>query len=233
METGGYVVSGDDYVVVGMMLMLGVLGAVLYRGRSALLYSLKNFFVSKRTYVDEEKEGVAVTAIGVFLLTCVSVLSLSVILLHEVMEDGRVQDATGVPYWLYGVGSLAGMVFIYVKAYLYHLVNWTFFDPEANKTWMKGYLLMTSLTAFLFYPLALLDVFSNLHHELFTTCVILVVIVYQLLLFYKLIINFKTKKYGYVFIFLYFCSVELLPTLVFGHLAIWLSNNFIETNLIY
>ena len=61
---------------------------------------------------------------------------------------------------------------------------------------------------------------------------LLVVVLYELLLFYKLITNFRVKKYGYMLIFLYFCSVELLPTLVFGHLAVWLSDSLVN-NILY
>ena len=98
---------------------------------------------------------------------------------------------------------------------------------------MIGYLLMTALTAFLLYPLALLDIFAHVSRETVIGGAILVVFLYELLLFYKLTANFKVKKYGYMLIFLYFCSVELLPTLVFGHLAVWYSDNYLVKNILY
>ena len=84
-----------------------------------------------------------------------------------------------------------------------------------------------------FYLIAVLDVFSDLAHEIVIGGAILVVILYEVLLFYKLIVNFRVRKYGYMFIFLYFCSVELLPTLVFGHLAVWITDSFIVKNYLY
>ena len=137
------------------------------------------------------------------------------------------------PYWLYAAGWLVLQLFVYAKSCLYSIVNFTFFDREPSRKWISGYLLMTSLTAFLFYPIALMDVFSHLSHEIVIWSAILVVVLYELLLFYKLIANFKVKKYGYMLIFLYFCSVELLPTLVFGHLAVWFSDNYIVKNILY
>ena len=94
-------------------------------------------------------------------------------------------------------------------------------------------MLLTTLTAFLFYPLALLDVFAHIRHEIVIGGAILVGVLYEFMLFYKLIANFRVKKYGYMLIFLYFCTVELLPTLVFGHLTVWLSDNYLVKNILY
>ena len=131
------------------------------------------------------------------------------------------------------VGLVVFLAFVYLKAGLYALVNWTFFDTDSNQRWMRGYLLMTALTAFLFYPLLLLDVFAHLRHEIVIGGAILVVIMYELLLFYKLNLNFRARKYGYMLIFLYFCTVELIPTLVLGHLAVWFCDNYLDNNILY
>ena len=233
MGADAYEMSSDNGLVGGMVLMLGILAMMLYWNRKSMLSQLTNFFMSKRTYAVEDMEEGWVTAVKVFLLTCVSMLSIITLCLHGMMEEQQWQDPEKMIYELYGLGFLASMVFIYAKVGVYQLVNWTFFDPESSSVWMKGYLFMTAMTAFLFYPLAMLDVFSGLRHELFTACAILVVILYESLLFYKLTINFRAKKYGYVFIILYFCSVELLPTLVFGHLAIGFNNKLLETNVLF
>ena len=233
MGTDAYAMSSDNCLVVGMVLMLGILAMMLYWNRKAMLSRLANFFVSRRTYAPEDKEEGWETAVKVFLLTCVSMLSIITLCLHGMVEEQELQEPAEMIYKLYGMAFLALMVFLYAKVGVYQLVNWTFFDSESSSVWMKGYLFITAMTAFLFYPVAMLDVFSGLSHELFTACAILVVILYESLLFYKLTINFRAKKYGYVFIILYFCSVELLPTLVFGHLAIWFNSKLLETNFIY
>ena len=63
----------------------------------------------------------------------------------------------------------------------------------------------------------LLSVFIPLQYTFMIICLVIVLILYELMLFFKLNINFRTKKYGYMLIFLYFCSVELMPVLVLGH----------------
>ena len=228
-----FAVRNDDYIVAGMVMMFFFMAVVLYWGRNVLLHRLKEFFTTKRTYTEDDVEGSSGEAIYVFLLTSISTLSLSCIFFDDRMTMSSFLSVTGMPYWLFGAGFVLCMAFIYLKAWLYAMVNWTFFDSDSNQRWMIGYLLVTALTAFLFYPLALLDVFAHVSHEIVIQGAILVVILYELVLFYKLIANFRVKKYGYMLIFLYFCTVELLPTLVFGHLVVWFSDNYIANNILY
>ena len=229
----GYAMGNDDYMVAGMVLMFLLLAVVVYKSRVALLYRLKSFFTEKRVYIEENVKENSLEMFHVFLLLVVSACSLSVIFFDDIMEWNGFVSVTGIPYWFFAVGFVACLCFIYLKAGVYSIVNWTFFDTDSSKRWMTGYFLVTSLTAFFFYLIAVLDVFSDLAHEIVIGGAILVVILYEVLLFYKLIVNFRARKYGYMFIFLYFCSVELLPTLVFGHLAVWITDSFIVKNYLY
>lgn len=234
MKELGYRTSGDDYIVGGMVLMFFVLAWVIFRSRAGLLFQLKAFFTNKRLYVKgDEREDNTREALHVFLLMMVSSLSLSIIYFDDLFDQSHVGVALDVPYWLYGAGYVACICCIYVKAWIYVLANWVFFDHESSRSWMSGYFLMTSLTAYLFYPLALMDVFLDLDEEFVIWSAILVVFLYEILLFYKLCINFRDIKYAYLLNFLYFCSVELLPALVVGHLAMWFSESFIVKNILY
>ena len=214
--------------------MFFVLAWVLFRSRAGLLFHLKAFFTNKRLYVKgDEKEDNTREALHAFMLMTVSALSLSLIYFDDLFDQSHVGLAMGVPYWLFGAGFVVCFCFIYAKAWIYMLVNWVFFDRESSRSWMSGYFLMTSLTAFLFYPIALMDVFLDLDEEIVIWTTILVAFLYELLLFYKLCINFRGIKCAYLLNFLYFCSVELLPALVVGHLAMWFSESFIVKNILY
>jgi hypothetical protein len=211
-------VGGDDYVVMGLVLMFFVLAVTFYKYRTAMFNRLKDFFATKRMYVDVASGDLGSESWYIFLLTSVGAISATIILMsHRVSEHG-VNEWEGMPYWMFGAGYVIYMALVYAKAWLYVLVNWTFFDRENGKRWMAGYLLMTAVVPLLFYPIALMEVFAHASYEMVTTCGILVVILYEMLLFYKTLLNFKMKKYGYLLNILYFCSVELMPALVVGHL---------------
>ena len=232
MQELNYVVSGDDYVVAGMILLFCMLATVFHKGKSMLLYRLKDFFTTKRQYREDYVSDSVNEVICIFLLIVISALSLSLVFFDDYFElyHNPVDD---VPYWLLGAGAIACFAFVYIKAGIYSLVNWVFFDPEANTKWMSSYFLMTALTAFFFYPVALIDVFFDDRRTIATAVAILIGIVYEILLFYRLFTNFKAKKYGYLLIFLYFCSVEIMPVLVLWRVVGWLNDNVIVENIIY
>lgn len=228
-----YALGGDDYVVAGMMVMFCVLAVVFYHNRWLLFYRIKDFFTTKRQYSEEHVNDNSSWSMDSFLLISISALSLSIVFFDDVVDIYCFSPDLGVPYWVLAVGYVFCMAIIYLKAWIYALVNWVFFDSESSKRWQVGYFLMTSLTAFFFYPIALVDVFFDEGQTMVTICAILVGVLYEILLFYKLLSNFKTKKYGYLLIFLYFCTVELMPALVLWNVVGGLSDNFIIKEVLY
>ena len=228
-----YKVANDDYMVGGLAVMFFLMAMILFRNSTNIVYRIKDFFTSKRLYSGDIQTDNAKEALNAFVLTAISAMSVSIIYFDDIINQGHVYFNKDIPYVLFLAGFAVVLCFIYVKAWIYSLVNWVFFDHEKNRQWIRGYLMLTTLTAFLFYPIALVDVFSELHSKIAILCAILVVFLYECLLFYKFVINFRVKKYGYLLNFLYFCSVELFPLLVLGHWAVWISDNFIVKNLLY
>lgn len=229
MREWGEGIAENDYAVVAMAAVFMVVAAILFVSRSVLIFRFKDFFASKRLFVDTNATSTIRWKVCVFLLTLVGAASLSLMYWRGQAE---LVDAT-VPYWLMAACFLVLLCFVYVKSWVYALVNWVFFDSEANRRWMSGYFLLTATSAFPFYFLAMLDVCDVWNRELVTAGVIMVVILYELLLFYKLFINFRVRIDGYLLNILYFCTVELLPTLVLSHVTVWVSENVIVQNLIH
>ena len=227
------VVGNNDYVLGGMLLLFGVLATIVCRSREAIWWRMKDFFQGRRHFGGELPEGTGGMALHVLLLTAIGAACLSLILFDAMAEQNSPVSSAGMPYWLIGAFFLVCMGAICLKVGLYSWVNWNFFDGESSQRWIRGYLTQTSLTTFFFYPLALMDILRSISHEFVIGCVILVAFLYELTLFYQLIVNFKVRKYGYLLIILYFCSVELMPTLVLGYLAASLGDNSIVKNLFY
>lgn len=228
-----YSVGEDSGVVIAMMVAGWVLAVVMYYFRVVFRHRLKDFFTAKRLYVEESVGDNGGEAASVFLLMVTSAFCLSMIFFNGIVEQCGTIPVVDIPYWLYAVGTLVCLCFIYLKAGIYSVVNWVFFDQESASRWMQGYFILTAFTAYFFYPIALIDTYSLSWGKVATGSVILVVIIYELLLFYKLLVNFKAKKNGYLMIFLYFCSVEMLPALVMWHLATLFNGNIIVKNLLY
>lgn len=228
-----YVPCNDNYVIGGVAVMFFVLVLAFVLERVTYPYRLKAFFSNKRLYIDEGMGENSGGALSTFLLISIGALCLALIFFSNMASTHGFDMDMGVPYWIIAVVYLACMLLVYIKYIVYSFVNWVFHSSEERQRWRSGYFLVTSLAAFLLYPATLLYLFQPNCHELVTVCVIFIAIMYEFLLLYKFIVNFKAKEYGYLLLFLYFCSVELMPAVVIWHAFDWMNNNFIVKNLIY
>lgn len=233
MAERGYAVGTDDVVIACLIFMFCIMASIFFKGRTMLKHRLKDFFTSKRQYNEEHISDNSSEVIHVFTLIFIGALSLSLAFFNDLTKQYGLNKVADVPYWLIVAGGVAGLLFVYLKVAVYGVVNWVFFNSELNQRWLSNYFTITSLTAFFFYPIALVDIFSNNSHGIATASTILVVILYEILLFYRLFSNFKLKKYGYLLIFLYFCSVELLPVQILWNVVNWLSDSIIVKSLLY
>ena len=228
-----YSASKDDILIAGGLILFLIMALIVYYRRANMLHRLKDFFSSKRTYSEENVNENSSSIYSVFFLMSIIALSLSLVLFDYIAKKEGFSTVLGIPYWIFAAGYVVLMSFIYIKAWLYTLVNWTFFDYESSKKWITGYMFLTSLMAYLIFPLSVIVVLVEDSREIVTFCFAILFIIYELLLFFKLIVNFETKKYGYLLIFLYFCSVELIPTLIMSRITIWVIDSFIVKNLFY
>lgn len=228
-----YLVATDDYVLWGLLVMFGVMAVVVYHFRTSMYHLLKGFFTTERKFSEHSINDKGLWAVSVFALISITALSLSLTAFDGLSRHYQFSEVLGIPYWLLGGFYILFMVYVYGKAYIYALVNWTFFDQEASASWMSGYLLLTALTAFLIYPISLLQLFNTISLEFAILSYLFIVVLYEILLIFKLFVNFRIKKYGILLIFLYFCSVELIPALVIWHIVGWSCDVFIEANVLY
>lgn len=233
MSERNYAVAGDEYIFGGVLTAFFLLALILSQSHRVLAYRIKSFFAGDRQVFADTPSDTYIGIASVLLMNCISAASLSLVYFHYISNDIHFNPVLEIPYWILLCVALSILAFIYLKAGVYSLVNWVFFDRESNGKWMSSYLFATSLTAFILFPIALIDVFFTDSATLVTGCVIMTGILYELALFYKLFVNFKTKNYGYLLIFLYFCSVEALPVLVFWNVMGWITDNFIVKNILY
>jgi hypothetical protein len=110
--------------------------------------------------------------------------------------------------------SLGIMLLIGIKGLLYSLVNWTFFSLDKGRSWLSAFFFSVAVVSTIAFPLSLLRVFCVDLIINVTYCLIGLVILQKIILLCKLYVNFRPKKYGGLLFFLYFCSVEIMPTLI-------------------
>ena len=111
----------------------------------------------------------------------------------------------------------------------YAMVNLVFFGSKNNKQWIKTWLFIVSVEGVLFFPAVLLGGYFEMDVNWMAFYVILSCIIVKLLTIYKVYMIFFRRNVVKLQIFLYFCTLEIVPLLTFWG-ALVLTANSLKIN---
>jgi len=128
------------------------------------------------------------------------------------------------------IALAAGLVFVctVLKLGLYRIVNAVFFTTDRAERWTDAYLLVYLFAGTLLLPVTLAAVYLDLPHEQQILAFIVIAAATELLLLYRLFRTFCRKFLDALHIFLYFCTLELIPALVLWRVLFWLNGYISE-----
>jgi hypothetical protein len=213
-------VGFTSWTVTFVLALTVMVFVIIYRQRQYIAYRIRDFFSPEELYTFSKPQAVSnnyFTLTTLLLLTCCSlglILSVHSTIYHdgELLAMPNESQSAGLSLAL----KTSALIFLFfiVKGILYALINWVFFRHDLNVRWNSSFFFLTGVFCFLLYPFALIELFARFPEKLLTLILLFLFILYEILLFYKLIVNFKAKKHGVLLFFLYFCAVEVLPALL-------------------
>lgn len=114
------------------------------------------------------------------------------------------------------IGLLYLVVFVYtiLKFPVYTLVNYVFFFGKNNEQWMHTLLLLSGIGGALLFPAVLFQSYFEAPPINVIIYAALVLVLVKILTFYKCYVIFFRKNGLFLQIFLYFCTLEIIPLLV-------------------
>lgn len=118
------------------------------------------------------------------------------------------------PYKLLLLDWVIFFFYFLLKNILYTICNWTFFSKEKRETWSNAYSFIFLMKALLLFPLTLLAVYFDISLENIIRYFFTLLILSQLLLIFKSKQIFFGYKFAHLHLFLYFCTLELIPLLL-------------------
>lgn len=206
-----YRISDDNTILIGLILMFVLFTFVLYRSRAILAYKIKTYFSSRQIYavgdiLSNDREQVAI-----LLLVFIGILNTCLFLFINAIEVNNI----GIDYTLFLHIFLTILSLSAIQICTYIFVNWVFFTPEVSRRWITSYIYLLAAVSIAIIPFTVIRIFYHGNcAAVMTFCIATVVILQKIILFCKLYVNFKPKKYGRLLFFLYFCGVEIMPTLI-------------------
>lgn len=208
-----YTLHSDAYVTGVIFLCFFLLVYVLTGGHRLLLQKVRSVFQERERqslFDSEDRTGISYR-IYLFLLTSF----LLGLLFFDYVQDyyPRIfQDSS--PYLLLGADVGMFIIFYLIKGLLYSFVNWIFFDRDRGNRWLDVYFFINYMMGIILFPLVLLVVYFDLQPQSIILYVSIVAIIYLIVLFYKCFSIFFRERYGFFYLIVYFCTLEIVPFLI-------------------
>lgn len=213
-----YSIGNDDFIIFVAILLFALFGYTWYRSKGMIAHKVNCLFSQRKASGGENFQDSGDEILNYCLFIFVSAMSLGLLLFNRItLFAFQFDSVQAIIYTI--IFCLAGMVCVYVavKLVLYNLINWLFFNKESNTHWASDYVFITSMLAFVLFPIAMLKVFFHLDDKVIGVMLLITFILYGVLLFLKSCINFQPKINGYLLLFLYLCTLEILPVLFLWH----------------
>lgn len=208
----------DDWFVGILFVCFFIVAAVLSDQDNFLGNLIKEFFLPRKSSDDGIKtSNKFYMRLGLYGVAFMSMaLFFTVFLVRE-----------GMPY-AYRELLLLFAVFMAIyllKQGIYRAVNWVFFDRGHIMAWRYYYSNWTILSGLSMYLITAGVVLFDLCSGVIAFLMILYVALTEMCLFFKAFQIFSPKKYGVLQLFVYLCTLELIPLLLVGKgLVIFLDN---------
>ena len=194
----------DQWVVMGIVVMVVVLCLVLASHLDYIAYRVKDFFSTERKFSNVPQQTTVNEVTMLVVTAFVGCLSLSLLGFDQFKDQTLFRHNLPDMRWLYLVLAAIPLLWVLLKAVIYRLVDWVFFDRTSSRKWMESYYFLTALFLGLMLPVAIVYLFTDVSPFAVSNCILTLLILYELLLLFKLITNFPTKLSGKMLIFLYF-----------------------------
>ncbi len=216
--------SLDDWIVV---LLLCCFFIICYTvgGNRPIFMSQINFFSPNRM---PKGGGIVLTIPGFIhnlLLLALTSLCTGILLFVTLQEAGVCQGVPIVIVFRYAL--LIAAIFL-IRLIIYHIVNVILFDHFTALVWTRFYYINFAFVGFFLFILSVITIFFNTSAYFSKVGLVVAVACFELVALYISFAIFFKKKCEYVYFFVYFCAMELIPTLIVWKFLTQTSSNIIN-----
>ncbi len=210
----------DDWISGTILLCLVLVAWAITRSRNYVGSTIKPFFRDRPISASgTEHNNTAFHGLTLLVLqTCFCLSILYYNYMHEA-KHGTFQPET--PYLALGITACSLLIYVLLKLATYSVVNAIFYDRRQCEEWNGAYLLSVAGTGLLLLPVTLLVIYLNLSFDLQKILFLGILASGKLLLFYRAYRTFFRHFGGWLHLILYFCTLEIVPTLLMWRVLYW------------
>jgi len=208
-----YRFRSDNFVTLLLLLSFFLMAWVVARSRHYLTEQFKDFFCEReRNNLFSERTQRELS--GQLFLIFQACFAIGLLFFDFTQVHQPAVFAGVSPYQILGVGVLSSILYYLVKVGLYASVNSVFFERQQVRRWTDVYMLCILSLGVALLPIALLVVYFSLSYNVMAILFLLALLVNKIVLLYKCFQIFFKGAAGLMHVFLYFCTLEIVPLLV-------------------
>lgn len=204
----------DNWVIGALLLCFLIIVPTITYGNSFLGGLSKSFFQTRESVDTEEAYTNASEYIMRLALLIGSFITTGVAMTTFIRKSQP--ESTYPIYQLMFLFPAFTAVFFVIRQTVFSLVNKIFFGNPHATVWRYHYSSLTILFYIPFYIITLAFVFFQLDPKTFLITTSLLLVLFEMCLFFKGFCIFYVKKYGGLQLFIYLCTLELMPLLLVG-----------------
>ena len=204
-----YRASNDDFVTGLLLILLVITILTVSRSLRFITTQAKNFLYQERKDSTEMKETINEVNYQFFL--CMQAGVLLTLVFHNYSLEAIGETYVVSNYSLLGIYFAIMCSYFLISVGLRKWVNWTFFDAHQNSQAAVSKLFITAMEGIVLLPALLLYIYFGLTTSSLVIYAVAIVLFAKILSFYKAYRIFFQEKGRFLQIFLYFCTLELVP----------------------
>lgn len=222
-----YLFRNDNFVTITLLLSFILVVWVTSRSRHYLHEQIKDFFHEReRENMFTERTQTELRG-QIFLIfqTCF-VLG---ILFFDFTQEKQIEVFNQVsPYKILSTSVGICSLYYLLKVAIYAFVNSIFFERKKCERWSETYMVNVLALGLALLPVTLLVVYFDLSFKSLSVIFICLLVLDKILLLYKSSRIFFNYPWGWIHLFLYFCTLEVAPILILFRALIY-ANSFLLT----
>lgn len=195
------------FIILTALFLLLVFGIV--RSAGEFIQSFKTFF-SKRepvNFLPSPTVNIVQFQISITVFT-ISILALTI--------DEMYFDLSGqFNFWIFALLFGVTAAFYILKHMLFNIVGYTFFNGKITREYKSTYFSLLNGFTVLIFPILVLYTFQSVNwHQTLAIITVCMIVIFYILLIIKIFHIFYSKPLDLFYIFLYLCTLEIIPVLV-------------------
>jgi hypothetical protein len=203
-----YTIRGDNFFTALLLFCLLLFIVSVSHSQRFIVRQLRDFFYLPHNDTNiRETSGELRFQLFLVLLNCL-LLSIAS---YQYVTDYIDTTFVVTDYQMLGIFLCSFIMYYLVKGLLYGVVNSVFFNPYLNKHWLKLFLFLTATESVMLFPVVMLIVYFDLSFEKAVYYFVFTLILTKILTIYKCWSIFFRQNGAFLQIFLYFCTLEIVP----------------------